>query len=362
MSRFAIVLAVILAALLLCLLPAQQREADPDPPLFTVSIENVMAPVVVTDRDDRFVNGLQPHQFRLYDNDKEQNIKVDVAYQPISMVIAIQKGGNGMETVLPKIQKIGNLVKSQMVGDNGEVAVMAFDHRFDVMQEFTTDPDKIEAAIKKIKPGSSTKAIKDAISEGVRMLRSRPPNRRRILLIVSETRDRGSSTRPRVAVMNAQLNNVLVYSVDISRLITTLYSKQDPGRPSKLLPAQRPMPGGVAATPTTVDQMYGLSGGRAEFIPLLIEILKDVKSVFVDNPIELITKATGGKEFDFYTLNGLENALNKIGEDLHSQYIISYQPNNKDEGGFHKIAVEVIGHPRDYKIRTRPGYYLAPKN
>ncbi|MCU1326308.1 MAG: hypothetical protein JWN34_1678, partial [Bryobacterales bacterium] len=46
------------------------------------SVTNIVAPVLVTDRDGNIVDGLQPHQFRLFDNGKEQNIQVDVTYEP----------------------------------------------------------------------------------------------------------------------------------------------------------------------------------------------------------------------------------------------------------------------------------------
>ena len=70
--------------------PQQQTpppEAQSLPTIFRGGVEVVQAPVLVFDRDGNYVNGLQPFQFHLYDNDKEQNINVDVAYQPISMVI-----------------------------------------------------------------------------------------------------------------------------------------------------------------------------------------------------------------------------------------------------------------------------------
>ena len=73
------------------------------------------------------------------------------------------------------------------------------------------------------------------------------------------------------------------------------------------------------------------------------------------------TKGTGGTEFPYYSKRGLEEAVNKLGDELHSQYVISYSPNNKLDGGFHKILVEVSGHPEAKKVLTRPGYWLAAK-
>jgi hypothetical protein len=122
-----------------------------------------------------------------------------------------------------------------------------------------------------------------------------------------------------------------------------------------------PLPSSVAPTPTAVQQTWGGgNAGRAEFIPLMVEIFKDVKAIFKDNPVELFTKGTGGSEFSFYRQRGLEESIQRIGEQLHSQYLVTYNPNNKEEGGFHEITAEVIGHP-EYKIQTRPGYWLATK-
>ncbi len=330
---------------------------EPALPRFTGGVEVVQAPVLVFDRDGNYVNGLQPYQFHLYDNDKEQNINVDVAYQPISMVICIQANAH-VEGILPQIRKIGNLVAPLIIGDQGEAAVIAFDSRIRKIQDFTSDPDKITKAVKDLYPGSSSNHMIDAVSEATRMLRTRPNNRRRVILYIGETRDIASETRLREALMDLQYANVLFYPVDISRLLTTLSAKPDPGRQNTLPPAMHPLPAGVPSTPNTVNQVYGISGGnRVEFIPLMVELFKDAKAIFKDNPVEAFTKGTGGTEYSFYKQRGLEEAIQKIGAELHSQYFVAYTPNNKDEGGFHAITVQVGG----YKTQTRPGYWLGTK-
>jgi len=335
--------------------PAQPSQ--PESPLFRTQVENVVAPVTVLDHDGNYVDGLQPRQFRLYDNDKEQDIRVDVAFQPISMVMAVQ-ANDRMEAVLPQIQKVGGLIEPLVIGAEGEVAVLAYDSRLREMQEFTSDTAKIGSAVKKIRPGSSQSRLIDAVDYGVRLLGTRPKDRRRILLIIGETRDQSSEGRLREAVIYAQLQNVSIYSVDVSRVVTDLTAKAQPPRPDNRPPAMTPLPPGVPATPNTVMQATGGEGSSAQFIPLMVELFQGVKYVFVKNPVELFTKGTGGQQFSFMRQRGLEDAISQIGAELHSQYMISYNPNNKDEGGFHEIAVRVTG-GGDVKIRTRPGYWLA---
>ena len=340
---------------------AQQPQKPEEPAVrIGVTVENVVAPVLVFDKHGAYVNSIRPDQFHLYDNTKEQNISVDVVYQPISLVIAIQANSH-VEQLLPHVQKIGNLITPLLIGDQGEAALIAYDARIRVLQDFTSDPDKITQQVKKIYPGSTSNRLVDAVVEGTRMLSTRPKSRRRILIAIGETRDVGSEGRSREALLGLQFANVLFYGVDMSRVMNVLTAPPPVPRPDSQLPTMYPLPGGVPSTPTTVAQAYGMNGGTAEFIPLMVEVFKDVKAIFKDNPVEVFTKGTGGSIFGFHSLHSLEEAIEKVGEELHSQYTISYSPNNKDEGGFHHIVVQVGSHPEVARVQTRPGYWLAPK-
>jgi VWFA-related protein len=356
-------LRIVTLALITGLLIAQQPATPPAQeqlPTFSVGADYVSTPVLVFDRDDKYVAGIRGDQFRLFDNGKEQNIQVDVTFTPISLVICFQANAN-VQGLLPKVQKIGNLIQPLVVGDQGEVALIAYDSRIRTMQGFTSDANLITEQVKKITPGSTSNRMIDAVVEGTRMLRTRPKNRRRIMLLIGETRDIASENNAREALIGLQFANVVFYSVDMSRFMTTLSAPTPVGRPDPLPPAMRPLPPGVAATPTSVAQTYGTSGGRAEFIPLLVEIFKDVKAIFKSNPVEIFTKGTGGTEFGFRSLRTLEDAIQKVGEELHSDYTVSYSPNNREEMGFHEIVVDVTGHPEVKRVRARPGYWLGPK-
>lgn len=369
-----------LAASVLCIAiipavaPAQQPPADasrtvqPDAatepaqqPRFVGEKIEVLVPVTVLDHDGNLVNGLQPYQFHLNDNGKDQDIRVDVSYEPISLVLAVQASAN-VEAILPQVRKIPELLSQFIIGDQGKAAIIAFDHRIQVLQPFTSDSTKIDEAVKKIHAGSYTSKMVDALGEAIRMLSHEPKNRRRIVLLISETRDNGSQTKKREALFATEINNVEIYAVDMARFVDVLTAKPKPPRPDPMPPTARQgtLPANVPATPTSVAQTFGQNGGRAEFMPLFKEVLKDVRDIFVDNPVELLTKGSGGREYSFTGQRGLEMALGDIGRELHSQYLISYTPNNPEEAGFHEIEVTVTG-IRGARVRTRPGYWVAAK-
>jgi VWFA-related protein len=360
MATFRWTLALLLAATLFAQSPQEAaKPVDNTGTTFRQTVDFVLTPVSVVDRNGDNVDGLQPEQFHLFDNGKEQNIHVDVAFQPISLVIAVQ-ANDRVESVLPQINKIGNMIQPIVIGDQGEAAVIAFDSRIRTMQEFTNDPAKITTALKSIHPGSSQSRMIDAVEQGVRLLSTRPKNRRRIILCVSETRDKSSEARLKETVIAAQLASVDIYWVDISRVVTSVMAKADPGYIDNRPPAMTPLPSGVPATPNTVMQATGSLGGSAEFVPLMVEVFNDTKAIFRQNPAEVFTKGTGGEQFGFTRQRGLEDAIERLGADLHSQYLLAYNPNNKDEGGFHQISVLVTGR-KDVTTRTRPGYYLGAK-
>jgi VWFA-related protein len=346
-------IAVSVALLLAAGVEAQAPVTDSDKP-FSVEVTRIVAPVLVTDRSGNIIDGLQGHEFHLFDNQKQQNIQVDVAFEPISLVVLIEKATR-VEAILPQIKHLG-AVLPLVVGEHGEAAVVAFDSRIQLMQDFTADADKVKAAIDKINAGNSSVRMIDAVDQGVAMLKKRPKNNRKIILLVSETRDSGSEGRVRETLISAQLANVPVYTVDITQLVVRLTEKPIPPRPNPIdVTGGAPGVMGQPNTPTRDYQNYGPN--MAQFGPVLMEIYRDTKRIFVDSPSEVFTKGTGGEEYFFVKQKGLEDAVQRISQEIRSQYLISYTPDNAGEPGFHAIAV-TLDNPR-YVARTRPGYWIG---
>lgn len=330
--------------------PDQTKEGDL---VIKETFKFVIAPVTVTDRDGNFVSGLTPYDFRLFDNGKPQRITEDVADHPISLVVVIQANA-ATEHVIKQVQKIGSVIDGTILGETGEVAVIAFDHRVQKLLPFTSEQGKVGEALKKLKPGSYSSNLNDATMEAVNMLRVRPNTRRRAILLISESRDKGSEMSVREVLTNAEFNDVVIYPVNISHLLTSLTTAPPPPRPDNRPPGAVHLPAGVVSTPTTESQH-----ATGNYIPLFVEIFKGAKSIFVPNPLEVYSKYTGGREYSFKSQGALERAVSEIGAELHSQYLLTYLPNNPTEGGFHEITVQIL--KPDLKVRTRTGYWVAAK-
>ncbi len=330
--------------------PVSTRDSD----TFRTSTTVVIAPTTVRDRDGEFVNGLQLQDFELYDNNKLQKVNADVRDEPLSLVVAVQRSSN-LTDFLPKIQRIGTQLNQLVAGQDGEIAVVGFDHRIQVMQDFTNEGAKVSEAMQKMTPGSSNHAVIDAVNQSIRMLAHRPPDRRRVLLLIAEKRDRGSELRLREALTESQFANVSIYSLDISTIVAAFTDKGIPPRPPPIPAEAQHLPGGGTSTPTTMEQNYY----NGNYVPVFVDIFKAVKSVFVDDTLDVFTRFTGGREYSFVGEKSLDKAISGISDELHSQYLLSYSPNNQTEGGFHEIKV-VVNRPK-LEVRTRPGYWVAAR-
>jgi VWFA-related protein len=354
-SAFVLLLSLLAPAW--CQDPSAEDKGLPDDQYrFGTTLNLVTAPVTVTGPDKRYVAGLVKEQFRVFDNEKEQKILgFDVSFLPISLVICIESSAR-IEGLLPSIRKTGILYSDLVLGEQGEAAVISFDSRVEVLQEFTKDPDKLKAAISKVKAGSDATRMSDAVWQAIRMLRTRPDNHRKVIVIVSENRENGSEVHLGESLRDAQLSNIMIYGIRLStvkgRVTRPAETKRSPFPPGI---SPMPMPPGAVSTPNTQAQS---NVEVFNAIPLIIEAVRGVKNLIFNDPLQLLTEGTGGKQLAPLTTPALEDSVSNIGEELRSQYLLTYRPNNLDQGGFHNIRVEVA--LQGLKVRTRPGYWLGP--
>ncbi len=334
-----------------------QEIGSTDPTIGSTTVRFVLVPTTVLDPDGHgYVNGLNAGEFELFDNDKLQRISAEFTQLPMSVVLAVQANSD-IEPVLPKLKTTGILLHGLVTGEGGDVAVLAFDHRMQHLQDFTSDPDKIDDAMHKLTAGSTRAALIDAVLESDRMLKQRDPrnSRRHVILLLSRNVDNGSEARLQETVRQMQFDNVIVYCVDISKALTAVMKKMDLPRPQNggIPPEALPnILGNGARTETNVVQQQ--TGNLLNAAP---PIYRGMRDLFKRSPAEAFSYFTGGQVYNFATDRALESAITDIGKDLNSQYLLSYSPTREtqEEPGFHNIRV-AVNRP-GLKIRTRPGYW-----
>ncbi len=314
------------------------------------TVYQVATPVTVTDPSGEFVTGLEKVDFTVTDNGKRQEIRdFELTWQPLSLAIVVEASVR-VEPLLPEIRKSGILFTQLVLGESGEAMVISFDHRVDIPQEFTKDGDAVEKALKGLKPGGSQARVTDAVFRAIGRLKMRPDDRRKVIVIIAEGRDMGSETRIGDAVREAQFSGIAVYSVELSTA-KALLKKEPP--PTTI----DPFPAGAKPTHPGVPPVPQAASGMSLW-PMIVEAVRGAKAIVFDKPLKVYAMGTGADHINVYTNKGIEEAVHKIGNELHSQYLITYNPDNLEKSDFHTIDVRVAR--PSVKVRARPGYFYVP--
>ncbi len=333
-------------------------DAETDANTIRVTKRVVLVPTSVLDPDGHgYVNGLQAKDFEVLDNNHKQKVDAEVTEQPMSVVLLIQSNAD-TEPLLPVIKKSGILMHGLVTGQGGDLAIVTFDHQMHDLQDFTSDPDKIDDAMQKIRTGSSVAALVDAVTYADHMLERHDPGnaRRRVIVLMSRNVDNGSQMHLPEAIRQIQFHNIVVYSINISKMVTTIMKKEPYPRPANAgIPVEGmpPLPGGqVRSESSNIQQNYETNALSA--VP---PVYRSIRDLFKKTPAEALTSITGGNTYSFARQHALEDAIQDIGADLNSQYILSYTPTEdvKETPGYHTIQV-VVDRP-GLKIRTRTGYW-----
>lgn len=337
--------------------PIQQNPQNPSSTI-RVPVRLVTAPAVVRDGKGQLVVDLLQTDFKLFDNGVQQTVNhFDVGGDPISAVLLVQTSSR-IAPILPAITKSGIVFTESVLGANGIGAVIGFDSQVVVAQQFSGDADTIEKAIGKLPPGDSGSRLYDSMATAINMLRDQPPERRRVILAISEAVDRGSDAKLGDVLRDAQLANVTIFSVGLSTTAAQLRqpTTNKPNTPSPTPPGvygTPPMPG-TPQTPTSEAQRNEGGDLMAVAVWAVTHSAQTVKA----NALAVAATATGGDHISTKKDSGIEEALSRIGGELHAQYTLSYQPSGVVPTGYHEIKIEVAR--QGLHVQARPGYYQAP--
>jgi VWFA-related protein len=331
---------------------------------FDVRSRLVIVPVAVTDLKGRSIDGLEAADFLLFDNGLPQRATVDTidtGVAPVALVIAVQSSGISA-AVLEKVQKIGAMIQPMITGDRGCAGLLSFDERVRWLEDCTNDPDVLDRAFGQLqpvlRPGEDKEArMLDAVQSAVEHL-SRRPNARRVLLLISESRDRGSETALDAATVAAQSAGVTVYAATYSALKTAFTSKLPVSQPRRPLKPKTPNDelGTVNSNPPGRNNPWPKIPPPEQQVDALGGI-GELARLYKTNAAEALTKSTGGTTFPFTRQRALEEAIGKLGAELHMQYVVSFVP-EASAPGYHTLEVR-LARPGEFRIRARPGYWSS---
>ena len=183
-------------------------------PTFHSQTTVVLVPTLVTDQHGEVIYGLTQRDFVIEDNGVERAVKLDDTFsaKPVSMILAVQNGGSAPAALgsgcalraqidefretrcRSTLHEIGSMLETFVDAPGSEMALVSFDSEVKLRRDFTTDIPKVDQALDALPAGDYGNATLDAIHYSLNLLKQRPGNRRKILIVVSEQADQDSKT------------------------------------------------------------------------------------------------------------------------------------------------------------------------
>jgi VWFA-related protein len=303
-------------------------------PTFRSQANVVLVPTLVRDKSGDTVYGLKAEDFIIEDNGVPQTVRLDEAAEadPVSLVVAVQIGRRA-NYELPRIHGLGAMLAPVFAEPGSKVALLAFDSQVHPLADFTGDEAAVRRTLTLLEPGDGGAAVLDAVSAAVKLLNGVPKNRKRVLLLISETRDHGSSTSIDDVIKAMGNSNAVVYTLAFSpsrsNVMDTLRGKNNPD----LHPEQ-----------SEVHE------GPDLLAPFLL-----AAQAMRKNTARAIAAETGGEYQMFSSANVFDAQINNFSNHLHSRYLLSFQP-AKPQPGLHQLTVKVK-QPAGATVLARTSYW-----
>lgn len=422
-------LTAFLISTFLCSAQAPQAPVDNPQGVIRSTSQEVLLDVVVRDKKGKSVRDLTAKDFEISDDGEKQTVRsfrfiggaessgagasapVEVrsnAVDPLRQVRIITLVFNrmGQEARTNARNAVNEMLKSEG-GPNLFYAVFSIDQRLSVLQQYTTDKERVRKAIAKILSSESslfisesdeiqkevaTVAAMDAASAAVPADSNGAPNGGAAAAAVmaqltlnamqfSQTMDRTLQGRSDIFALEALINqqyrlpgrktliyfceglrvpqeytdefnglissanryNVSVYGIDARGLNSSAQN----GAAGDLLKQA------TAGTRASTQGSGPVRPNDAQAADRAIDAIQQNSQ----NSLDDISQKTGG--FMVANTNDFKTRLHQVSEDIDTHYELSYSPNIKNfDGHFRTIAVKVDR--ADTKVQSRSGYYALP--
>ena len=298
-------------------------------PTFRVSVDMVSLPVVVSTAKGQRIRNLQKDDFRVYEDNVEQEITGFVAAdEPLAVVLLLDTSGSTRRD-LARIQNAAIDFVNQLHPDD-EVAVLSFADDVRLQSDFSIDRKKNERGIKMTRTGEST-VLYEAVWLALEQV-LKPVTERKALVLFTDGVDTGSK--------DSDMGETLDLSKETEATIYSVYydTEQQSGARVSIDPGFPPLI--ISPFPRTTNRSG--TGSTPEDAMRGRAYIKEL----ADN--------SGGLVLDGN--KNLEKTFSEIAKELSSQYRIDYYPTNtKSDGKFRKVKIKMKN--PDFRVRTRKGYY-----
>jgi Ca-activated chloride channel homolog len=289
--------------------PQQGKPEQEDTGLFHIGVQVDLVDLIftATDKHGHFIKDLKQDDVRLLDEGKPPlHIEAFESETGLPLRVGLLiDASNSIRERFRFEQEAAVEFLHQVVRPKSDLAfVIGFDSIADLTQDYTDNAEALAQGVRVLRPGGGT-ALHDAIFDACAKLSKAPvhASARRAIILLSDGDDNQSRHTREEAIEAALRAEVIIYVI------------------------------------STSDSDSNRKG---------------------DKILMRYAEATGGRVFFPLRLEEVSSAFSEIQDELRSQYVLAYTPQDfKENGSYRAISLDAPKRS-NVKIRVRKGYY-APK-
>jgi Ca-activated chloride channel family protein len=293
-------------------LPPQQSKDRPAT-VIRIPVDYVSVLFTVTDKKNHYVTNLKQSEFKVYEDEKPQNVLIFRGETDLPLKIAMVIDASASITGKLKFEQEAAIEFLQSILRKGqdEALLITFDSSVELVQDFTDDIDLLSKAIHKIRAGGGT-AFYDAVYRVAQeKLLTQKGNYRKVIIVITDGDDNQSRVQTFTEVIEmAQRAEAAIYAI------------------------------------STNSSGFALS-------------IKDNARKY-DKILKEMSDETGGQAFFPFKAQDLSQSFEDIGRELRSQYNLAYTSTNATRDGKFR-NIRIMAAAKGLHVKTRRGYF-APSD
>jgi Ca-activated chloride channel homolog len=316
--------------------PTATPPIEEEPEVLKVNTEAVNVLFIAQDRDRRLLLNLKPDDLKVFENGQPQAItsfsrQVDL---PLSLSILIDTSISQQRTLPEEKAAAISFIESVIRPAKDEVAVISFTGESTLEQGMTNNIDRIRRAVNRVE------FVPPSGYAGGGVLVGTPP-----------VSGRNQATQGATAIWDS----IFVTSEEVLG-----------PAPEKTRRAIILLTDGVNTWGQKKSDEAVLAAQKAEAVIYSIGIGDDFYGGVNKGSLNSVSERTGGRAFFPKDEGELRQAFKQIQDEMRSQYMLSYEPDNQTaDGSYRKIEIQLANQElakQKIKLTYRQGYFAkSPK-
>ncbi len=341
-----------------------------DEEILRIDTQLVDVPLVVLDKSGKPLLNLKQSNFIVYENDKRQELtEFSATAAPFEVALLLDTSGS-TRSDLQLIQRAAeNFIASLRPGDR--VSIISFKSEkqnnksiavSEILLPLTDDRSKLKNALAEVKVSNGTPYYDGLLQAVERVFRETPKNEfrgRRALVALTDGVD--STSVSDFAEVREQFSQAGIVSYFIQVDTREFFEENllgDCEGAMRFSAAQIRRYYRVFYPKSKIEKVSGFCQlGDFERLDISKRLYE-----LADAEMQTMAKMSGGKIFPVADLSDARAAFQKVAQEIGTKYSLGYYSSNeKRDGTYRKIKIELKGIPAGAMIRAREGYN-APSN